>query len=126
MRIAAQKLLGEHDFSAFRASGCQAKTPIKQMYEITIRQQGELIVFTLKASAFLHHMVRNIVGSLLFVGMQRRSPDWMAEVLESKDRSIAAPTFMPDGLYLAKIDYEPKWGLPSSDAIELPGFLSLL
>lgn len=126
MREAAEKLLGEHDFSAFRASGCQAKTPIKHMYEINIRQQGELIVFTLRASAFLHHMVRNIVGSLLFVGTERRPPDWMAQVLESRDRSIAAPTFMPDGLYLAKIDYEEKWGLPQSDLVELPGFLSLL
>ncbi|MFZ6688975.1 tRNA pseudouridine(38-40) synthase TruA [Undibacterium sp. SXout11W] len=126
MRIAAENLLGEHDFSAFRASGCQAKTPVKHMYSIDIRQQGEMIVFTLKASAFLHHMVRNIVGSLLFVGMGRRSPEWMADVLESKDRSIAAPTFMPDGLYLAKIDYDQKWGLPHSDGIQLPGFLSLL
>lgn len=126
MRVAAEKLLGEHDFSAFRASGCQAKTPVKHMYSINILQQGEMIVFTLKASAFLHHMVRNIVGSLLFVGMGRRSPEWMAEVLESKDRSIAAPTFMPDGLYLAKIEYDEKWGLPHSDGVELPGFLSLL
>ena len=126
MREAAEKLLGEHDFSAFRASGCQAKSPVKHMYEITIRQQGELIVFTLRASAFLHHMVRNIVGSLLFVGTGRRSPAWMAEVIESKNRSVAAPTFMPDGLYLAKIDYEEKWDLPHSGQIELPGFLSLL
>jgi len=126
MRQAAEYLLGEHDFSAFRASGCQAKTPVKHMYEIRIRQQGELIVFTLRASAFLHHMVRNIVGSLIFVGTGKREPSWIADVLESKDRSIAAPTFMPDGLYLAKIDYEEKWGLPQLASSDLPGFLSLL
>jgi len=126
MRAGAQHLLGEHDFSAFRAAGCQAKSPVKHMYEINIRHQGDLIVFTLRASAFLHHMVRNIVGSLIFVGSGKREPVWMAEILHSKDRSVAAPTFMPDGLYLAKIDYDEKWGLPQSDSSEMPGFLSLL
>lgn len=112
MQLAANYLLGENDFTVFRASGCQAKTPVKTMYEIQIRKQGELIVFSLRANAFLHHMVRNIVGSLIFVGSGRREPEWMAELLESRDRSLAAPTFMPDGLYLAKIDYDPRWGLP--------------
>ncbi|NDI85138.1 tRNA pseudouridine(38-40) synthase TruA [Undibacterium crateris] len=126
MQQGAAHLLGEHDFSAFRAAECQAKTPVKHMYEIQIRQHGELFVFTLKASAFLHHMVRNIVGSLIFVGSGKRAPDWMAEVLASRDRSVAAPTFMPDGLYLAKIDYEEKWMLPQPEARLIPGFLSLL
>ncbi|MFZ6658821.1 tRNA pseudouridine(38-40) synthase TruA [Undibacterium sp. TJN19] len=126
MRAGAAYLIGEHDFSAFRASGCQAKTPIKHMYGIQIQQQGELIVFTLRASAFLHHMVRNIVGSLIFVGTGKREPQWMAEVLLSGNREIAAPTFMPDGLYLAKIDYENKWQLPQRDLVDGLGFLSFL
>jgi tRNA pseudouridine38-40 synthase len=113
-------LIGEHDFTVFRASGCQAKTPVKTMYEVKVRKQRDLIVFSLRANAFLHHMVRNIVGSLIFIGMERRDPDWIAELLQSKDRSLAAPTFMPDGLYLAKIDYDAKWGLPVSEGEHLP------
>ncbi|MFZ6772904.1 tRNA pseudouridine(38-40) synthase TruA [Undibacterium sp. SXout7W] len=124
MSEAATYLLGENDFSSFRASGCQAKSPVKHMYSINIRKQGELIVFTLCASAFLHHMVRNIVGSLIFVGGGRREPEWMRELLLSRNRSLAAPTFMPDGLYLAKIDYDEKWGLPQKNADETMHFLS--
>lgn len=120
MQDGAAYLLGEHDFSSFRATGCQAKSPIKTMYQVDIRRSGELIIFTLRASAFLHHMVRNIVGSLLFVGAGRRSPEWMAELLLAKNRSLAAPTFMPDGLYLAKIEYDPKWGIPNDGQIALP------
>lgn len=112
MREAAQFLIGEHDFSSFRATSCQAKSPVKQMYEMSIQRQGNFIFITLRASAFLHHMVRNIVGSLIVVGAGNRDPNWMQEVLLTRDRSIAAPTFMPDGLYLAKVDYDPKWNLP--------------
>jgi tRNA pseudouridine38-40 synthase len=120
MQSGASCLIGEHDFTVFRASGCQAKTPVKTMYEVKVRKQRDLIVFSLRANAFLHHMVRNIVGSLIFIGMERRDPDWIAELLQSKDRSLAAPTFMPDGLYLAKIDYDAKWGLPVSEGEHLP------
>ncbi|WP_317889338.1 tRNA pseudouridine(38-40) synthase TruA [Undibacterium oligocarboniphilum] len=126
MRAGADYLLGEHDFSAFRAAECQAKNPVKHMYSIQIRQQAEIIVITLRASAFLHHMVRNIVGSLIFVGTGKRSPEWMAELLAGRDRSVAAPTFMPDGLYLAKIEYDEKWALPQSPSAGIPGFLPLL
>lgn len=126
MRAGAAYLLGEHDFSAFRASGCQAKSPVKNMYDIQIRRQGEMILFTLRASAFLHHMVRNIVGSLIFVGTGKREPAWMDEVLLGKNRELAAPTFMPDGLYLAKIDYEDKWQLPQKELAETLAFLSFL
>ena len=117
---AGQYLLGEHDFSAFRASGCQANSPVKQMHEVSIARYGDVIVFTVRASAFLHHMVRNIVGSLIYVGTGRNEPAWMKEVLESRSRDVAAPTFMPDGLYLAKIDYDPKWGLPQEPTHPLP------
>jgi len=115
MREAARHLIGTHDFSAFRASGCQASSPVKQMHEVSVDRRGDVIVFTVRASAFLHHMVRNIVGSLIYVGAGRNPPAWMAHVLQSRSRDAAAPTFMPDGLYLAKIDYDPKWGLPQED-----------
>jgi tRNA pseudouridine38-40 synthase len=112
MRVAANYLVGTHDFSAFRAAECQAKTPVKTMYDIGIERRRDLIIFTLRASAFLHHMVRNIVGSLIVIGSGNQAPEWIAHILEQRNRSLAAPTFMPDGLYLAKIDYDPKWQLP--------------
>ena len=116
MREAARHLIGTHDFSAFRAAECQAKTPVKTMYELGIERHGDLLIFRLRANAFLHHMVRNILGSLIVVGNGNQKPEWLKEVLEQRDRSRAAPTFMPDGLYLAKIDYDAKWGLPQETA----------
>lgn len=115
MRVAARTLIGVHDFSAFRASQCQAKSPVRTMHEIDIVRKGNLIVITLRANAFLHHMVRNIVGSLISIGNGKKPTDWLKEVLEGRDRKYAAPTFMPDGLYLAKIEYDPKWRLPQQD-----------
>lgn len=112
MREAAQFLLGEHDFSAFRASECQAKSPVKTLTQLDIRTHGETIIFDLTANAFLHHMVRNIVGSLVYVGKGKHSPQWLQEVLESRSRAQAAPTFAPDGLYLRHIAYDAKWALP--------------
>jgi len=117
LRAGASHLLGTHDFSAFRASECQAKSPVKDMQRIDIVRSGDMILFTLRASAFLHHMVRNIVGSLIFVGSGRREPHWIKEVLEGRDREKAAPTFMPDGLYLARVDYEPHWQLPQQESV---------
>lgn len=124
MRAAAAHLLGTHDFSAFRAAECQAKSPVKTMQDIRIERSGDLIVVTLTANAFLHHMVRNIVGSLIVVGNGNQQPDWLAEILASRDRSLAAPTFMPDGLYLAKIAYDAKWGLPQEAATGMPWFVA--
>jgi len=123
MRAAAKYLLGMHDFSAFRAAECQAKSPVKTMHDIHIERQGDIIVVTLTANAFLHHMVRNIVGSLIVIGNGNQPPAWLADILASRDRSLAAPTFMPDGLYLAKIAYDSKWHLPQEDApgLSLPG-----
>lgn len=112
MREAAQYLLGEHDFSAFRSSQCQARTPVKNLTQLDIRLQGDAIIFDLTANAFLHHMVRNIVGCLVYVGKGKHPPQWMAEVLEGRERKLAAPTFAPDGLYLRNITYAAKWGLP--------------
>jgi len=122
MQEAVQPLIGWHDFTTFRAAYCQAKSPVKLMHDIQIRRHGELIVFTLKANAFLHHMVRNLVGSLVYIGQGREEVGWMGQLLEAKDRQLAAPTFMPDGLYLAKIDYDDKWELPLEDASVLPWF----
>lgn len=117
---AAACLLGSHDFSAFRAAECQAKSPVKTMHDIRIERHGDVIVFTLRANAFLHHMVRNIVGSLIVVGNGNQPPEWMRDVLEGRNRSRAAPTFMPDGLYLGKIEYDQKWKLPQESFIALP------
>lgn len=123
MRDAAQYLIGEHDFTVFRAASCQAKSPIKHMYNVSIRQQRDLIVISFHANAFLHHMVRNIVGALIFVGLKKKAPEWIFSLIESCDRSLSAPTFMPDGLYLAKIDYDKKWNLISNSTHNFPDFL---
>lgn len=112
MREAAQHLLGEHDFSALRAAECQAKSPIKNLAQLDIKKQGNAIVFDLSANAFLHHMVRNIIGCLVYVGKGKHPPQWVREVLESRERSLAAPTFAPDGLYLRRVTYDVKWELP--------------
>ncbi|HEY8101879.1 MAG TPA: tRNA pseudouridine(38-40) synthase TruA [Burkholderiaceae bacterium] len=112
MQKAASYLIGTHDFSAFRSAECQAKSPIKLMHEIGIEQHGDLFVFTVRANAFLHHMVRNIVGALVYAGYGQKSPEWLKELLDGRDRTFSAPTFMPDGLYLAKIEYDSKWKLP--------------
>jgi len=115
MQAAAQHLMGEHDFSAFRAVECQAKSPVKHLQQLDIRRHGEMLVFDVSADAFLHHMVRNIVGCLVYVGKGKYPPDWLADVLAGRERSFAAPTFAPDGLYLRRITYEAKWGLPQND-----------
>ncbi len=122
MREAAACLIGWHDFSAFRSSQCQAKSPLKLMHELSIARHGDAFVFTVRANAFLHHMVRNLIGCLVYVGTGRQAPQWLGEVLAGRDRTVAAPTFMPDGLYLAKIDYDPKWGLPLETGSPLPWF----
>ena len=112
MREAATCLIGEHDFSSFRSSECQSKTPVKTMHSIDIVSEEPWLYFKIRGNAFLHHMVRNLVGSFLMIGRGKRKPEWMAEVLAAKDRQMAAPTFMPDGLYLAKIAYPPEFAIP--------------
>ncbi len=112
MRVAAAVLVGEHDFSAFRSSECQAKTPIRTIFSLEVQQHSQAVHFVIRANAFLHHMVRNLVGTLVYVGKGKHPPQWVHQVLESKNRAQAAPTFGPEGLYLERIEYEPKWGLP--------------
>jgi len=113
MRDAAAYLEGEHDFSAFRSSECQAKSPVRSLNACSIRQGGAHFVFEFAANGFLHHMVRNIVGCLVFVGKGKHAPTWLGELLQSRDRRLAAPTFSPDGLYLVAVDYAPEWKLPA-------------
>jgi len=105
--------VGEHDFSAFRDAQCQAKSPFRNLHEAVVERRATLIVFTFRANAFLHHMIRNLVGSLVYVGAAKQRPEWIAELLATKDRRNAAPTFAPDGLYLAGVEYDPAFGLPA-------------
>ncbi|MBZ8142214.1 tRNA pseudouridine(38-40) synthase TruA [Rubrivivax gelatinosus] len=112
MRAAATHLIGEHDFSSFRAAGCQALTPVKTMRAIEVARRGAYWRFDFDASAFLHHMVRNIVGCLVAVGSGRQRPEWMAEVLAARSRDAAAPTFPPEGLYFLGPYYDPALSLP--------------
>ena len=120
MRVAAAHLVGEHDFSAFRSAQCQAKSPVRRLSRLDIRCDGDVLQLSIQANAFLHHMVRNIVGSLVYVGCAKHEPGWIAELLASRMRALAAPTFSPCGLYLAGIDYDPQWGLPAFGARYLP------
>lgn len=120
---AAQYFVGEHDFSAFRAAECQAKSPIKTLYRADVQRQGDWVVFDFHANAFLHHMVRNLVGTLVYVGKGAHAPEWAREVLDSKRRTAAAPTFSPAGLYFAGVDYDPAFGL--ADKITACGDLPL-
>lgn len=113
MREAAAVLVGEHDFSAFRSAECQAKSPVRTIHALEVSQHGETIEFMIRANAFLHHMVRNIVGTLVYAGKDSRSREWARDILRSRDRARAAPTFAPEGLYLESVQYDPKWGLPA-------------
>ena len=114
MRVAAVHLAGTHDFSAFRAAECQAKSPVKTLTRIDVGTQGSLIRFDFSADAFLHHMLRNIVGSIVYVGAGKHPPAWIGELLVARDRTRAAPTFAPDGLYLAGADYPARFALPAT------------
>ena len=107
MKQASQCLVGEHDFSSFRSSQCQAKSPVRTISELSIVQKGNLIVVSLVGNAFLHHMVRNIMGALVQIGQGREPVEYMAELLALKDRTKGAPTFAPDGLYLTEVSYPP-------------------
>lgn len=113
MAEAAGYLLGEHDFSAFRAQGCQSKHPIRTVHRCEVRVVPPCIVVRVEANAFLQHMVRNFVGTLMEVGLGRRAPAWVGEVLAGRDRSLSGWTAPPDGLYLSGVRYEPHYGLPA-------------
>ncbi len=109
---AAVALVGEHDFSAFRSSECQAKSPVRIMRAVEIFRRGPYLLFDFCANAFLHHMVRNMVGSLLYVGKGKHPPEWMQTLLAGRDRRVAAPTAAAAGLYLRGVSYGKEWALP--------------
>ena len=117
MQQAAQQLIGEHDFTSFRASACQALSPVKNLLRIDIARRGAYWRFEFEANAFLHHMIRNIMGCLLYIGEQRQPVEWMQQVLLARDRDAAAPTFSPDGLYFLGPRYDPQWGLPEDSTL---------
>jgi tRNA pseudouridine38-40 synthase len=116
MEAAAARLIGVHDFSSFRAAECQAASPIKDLREIHIQRRGAYWRFEFEASAFLHHMVRNLMGCLLAVGTGGRAPEWVSTVLEARDRKVAAPTFAPDGLYFLGPRYDAGHDIPDRTA----------
>jgi tRNA pseudouridine38-40 synthase len=116
MRSAAQSLIGEHDFSSFRAAACQSPTPVKTLREIQIARAGAYWRFDFDANAFLHHMLRNIMGCLLLVGQGSRPPGWLAQVLAARSREAAAPTISADGLYFLGPYYDAAHGLPETNA----------
>ena len=112
MQRAADRLVGTHDFSAFRAAECQAKSPVKTLARAEVRHDATLIRFEFSANAFLHHMVRNLVGALVEIGSGRREVGWIGELLDARDRTRGAATFAADGLYFCGADYDARFGLP--------------
>ncbi len=113
MARSAGALVGTHDFSSFRSAQCQAATPVRTVERIEIRERGPLVVIDLRANAFLHHMVRNIVGALAWIGTGRRDEQWLGELLEKRDRRLGAPTFASQGLYLTGVKYPPQYDIGS-------------
>lgn len=116
MHSAGQYLLGEHDFSSFRAKECQSKSPVRTIESLSIHRQGAFVYMDITANAFLHHMVRTIVGSLLPVGAGERPPESIREILAAKDRSVAGMTAPADGLYLAGVRYPARFNIRQVDA----------
>jgi len=114
MSRAGRHLLGRHDFSSYRALGCQAKTPVRELRRLVVSRCGDRIVIEVSADAFLHHMVRNIAGVLMAIGRGDRPEEWSREVLELRDRTLGGVTAPPDGLYLTGVDYPQEFGLPQA------------
>jgi tRNA pseudouridine38-40 synthase len=116
MADAAGALLGVHDFSAFRAAECQAKSPVRELNQVRVERRGHYVSFDFRGNAFLHHQVRNMVGALVWVGLGRRPGTWLGKLLASRDRRLGAATFAPDGLYLVDVRYDTEWNLPPFDS----------
>lgn len=112
MQQAAQHLLGEQDFSSFRAAGCQSVSPNRNVHYVEVWRQGPLVIMEIRANAFLHHMVRNIAGALMVVGFGEQSPEWIGALLAACDRNLAPPTAPPNGLYLVHVDYPAELAIP--------------
>jgi tRNA pseudouridine38-40 synthase len=114
MHQAAQALVGEHDFSSFRARHCQSNSPWRNIMQLSVTRQGNYVIVQIKANAFVHHMVRNLVGALLQVGTGQQSPSWIGHLLALRDRSQAAETAKPQGLYLVRVEYPVAFNLPTT------------
>ena len=117
MQAGADHLIGTHDFSAFRSSDCQSRTPLRRMDAITVRREAGFLLIDVQANAFLHHMVRNIAGVLMKIGAGEAAPDWAREVLEGRDRRFGGVTAPAGGLYLSRVTYAPEYGLPGDAGV---------
>jgi tRNA pseudouridine38-40 synthase len=115
MQRAAELLIGRHDFSAFRSAECQAASPVRELRRLEVQRRGVFIRVRAEANAFLHHMVRNIVGALVYVGLGRQPPAWVGDLLARRDRALAAPTFPAAGLYLTHVEYDAALGFPAAE-----------
>lgn len=115
MHEAAQYLVGEHDFSAFRAAGCQSRSPVRFLEAISVTRKGQFVILDVQANAFLHHMVRNIAGALIAVGTEQKRGHWIREILETGDRRLAGVTAPPHGLYLVDVGYPGEFGMPAAE-----------
>jgi tRNA pseudouridine38-40 synthase len=113
---AGKCLIGEQDFSSFRASQCNSKSPMRNIIDFSVKRDGDLVIIEVEANAFLHHMVRNIVGTLVKIGAGFKEPSWMDEVLKAKNRRAAGETSAPDGLYLMQVRYPKTYDFPVSAA----------
>lgn len=118
MHQAAQCLIGQHDFSSFRAQGCQSKSPFRNMYFIDVYRQGDKVIMDISANAFLHHMVRNIAGVLMDIGSGKQPLDWTQQLLELKSRKLGGVTAPPDGLYLGAVYYPERYGITKHPLFE--------
>jgi tRNA pseudouridine38-40 synthase len=121
MAAAAAMLVGRHDFSSFRSAECQAASPVRDLAELSVIRLGRFVCVRATANAFLHHMVRNVVGALVYVGLGRQPPEWIAAVLAARDRTLAAPTFAAAGLYLERVEYDPAFQLPAPPVLTPAG-----
>ena len=117
MQKATQYLLGEHDFSAFRSAECQAKSSVRVIHRAEVCASNPYVLFDFSANGFLHHMVRNIVGCLVYIGKGAHPSGWLAELMAARDRRLAAPTFAAAGLYLSHVSYDKRWGLPAFPSV---------
>ena len=111
MQQAAQHLVGEHDFTSYRALGCQAKSPVRQISYLSVERQGSLVSIEVSANGFLHHMVRNLAGVLMSIGKKEHTPSWARQVLEVRDRACCGITAPPQGLYFIKVEYDPRYSI---------------
>lgn len=112
MQTAADSLVGEHDFTSYRAVHCQAKNPVRTVHHVRVERRGDLVIIDIHANAFLHHMVRNIAGVLMAIGCGKEKPDWAGEVLQHRDRKLGGVTAPAHGLYLIEIDYPDRFNIP--------------